>query len=96
MILLTATAFSASVLTMEIHLNNELQAFVNGKLKLGYASASEFVEEALQSIKTLDELNVDFLKAEVQEGIDSADKHGCENGELVMARLLAKINNQNL
>lgn len=61
---------------MNVSLTKELAAFVEGKVKSGtFASASEVVRDALRESLRKDQEN-EYLRKEIQKGIDSAKKDG--------------------
>lgn len=76
---------------MEIHLNSELEDYISSKLKQGYTTPSEFVNNALSALKSHEEVQQLILKQKIQEGINSLDQDGGEDGEIVMAELLQEI-----
>jgi len=68
---------------MNISLTPELADYLKQKVATGrYNSTSEVVREALRLLEENDELKaikLNTLRAEIQKGIDSVNKHGAES-----------------
>ena len=64
--------------TMNVSLTREMVDYVESEVRSGdYVSASEVVRDALRAMKderASDELKLQILRAEIQKGIDEADR----------------------
>jgi antitoxin ParD1/3/4 len=58
---------------MDIPLTSQAAAIVNRHLSMGYTSAAEVIEEALRRLDTQTQLEGNWLRSEVQKGLDSGE-----------------------
>ncbi|GAA6616475.1 type II toxin-antitoxin system ParD family antitoxin [Scytonema sp. NUACC26] len=58
---------------MEIPLTSQTEAIVNRYLAMGYTSAASVIEDALLRMDRQMQGETDWLKAEVQKGLESGD-----------------------
>ena len=76
---------------MDVRLSPEQERFVNAKVASGeYPSPGEMVREALHLLEERDrsrQAHRESLRAEVQRGIDQADRGELIDGEEAFARL---------
>lgn len=61
---------------MNVSLTPELEKYIQDKVDSGlYSSASEVVRAALRELQKEDD-HRDYLRREIQRGVDSAEQHG--------------------
>lgn len=72
---------------MNVSLTPELEKYVKDKVATGrYTSASEVIREALRDYQEREEYQ-EYLKREVQKGIDSLDRGDWIDGEVFFEEL---------
>jgi len=80
---------------MNVSLTKDLAELVRRKVESGlYTSASEVVREALRLLAEQDRLNAireEALRAQIAEGLRSAEEEPVVDGEQVFARLEARL-----
>ncbi|RAU21936.1 type II toxin-antitoxin system ParD family antitoxin [Paramagnetospirillum kuznetsovii] len=82
---------------MNVSLTPDLEAFIHDMVKSGgYASASEVVRDALRRLvhdDSLRQMELKRLRAEIQVGLDQADRGEVVDGEDAMTALIGGIAN---
>lgn len=58
---------------MEILLTSQAEAIVNRHLAMGYSCVAAVIEEALRQMDRQTQLEVDWLRSEVQKGLNSGE-----------------------
>jgi len=82
------------VMPVAVSLPSRLEVLIRRKVESGeYVSANEVVHEALLLLEARDQSRAErlaALRADIQQGLDEADRGDVVDGEAVFQRLLAK------
>jgi antitoxin ParD1/3/4 len=80
---------------MNVSVGREFEEYVRAKVASGdYASASEVVRDGLRLLREKEQLleaRIQFLRGEIQKGIDQLERGESRDGEMVMAELRSKL-----
>lgn len=79
---------------MDIFLPPDLEEYIREKLKHGFASPSDVIQEALrvhQDYDRMRQLKIEQLRKEIQVGIDAADGGDMQNADEVFASVRERL-----